>query len=86
LIEKKKIIKKIIRDMKNKQKRKKLGIKRIIDINQIKDEFIIKLERTFNFSYERDLYYIDDNISLNNQYYSLNIINNPLFEDINEKY
>ncbi len=72
--------------MKNKQKRKKLGIKRIIDINQIKDEFIIKLERTFNFSYERDLYYIDDNISLNNQYYSLNIINNPLFEDINEKY
>jgi hypothetical protein len=86
LIEKKKIIKKIIRDMKNKQKRKKLGIKRIIDINQIKDEFIIKLEKTFNFSYERDLYYIDDNISLNNQYYSLSIINNPLFEDINEKY
>jgi len=72
--------------MKNKQKRKKLGIKRIIDINQIKDEFIIKLEKTFNFSYERDLYYIDDNISLNNQYYSLSIINNPLFEDINEKY
>jgi hypothetical protein len=86
LIEKKKIIKKIIRDMKNKQKRKKLGIKRIIDINQIKDEFIIKLEKTFNFSYERDLYYIDDNISLNNQYYSLSIINNPLFEDNNEKY
>ncbi len=72
--------------MKNKQKRKKLGIKRIIDINQIKDEFIIKLEKTFNFSYERDLYYIDDNISLNNQYYSLSIINNPLFEDNNEKY
>ena len=66
--------------------------KRFIDINQIKDEFILKLERTFNFSYERDLYYIDDNISLNNQYLTLNMVNNPLIElneekeDANEKW
>ena len=80
-----------MRDMKNKQKRKKFCVKRFIDINQIKDEFILKLERTFNFSYERDLYYIDDNISLNNQYLTLNMVNNPLIElneekeDANEK-
>lgn len=66
-----------MRDMKNKRKRKNFFSKYIFDASGLKEEYIMKLERTFKFSYDRDLYYIDDNISLYNQNYTL-VINNEL--------
>ncbi len=73
LIRKKKIIKKIMRDMKSKRNRRKYCkiAKEVFDLAKFKDSFILKLENTFHFSYDNDLYYIDDNISINNQNYTI---------------
>lgn len=62
LIRKKKLIKKIMEDMKSKRKRKRY--KRIITSNyKIKDPFIAEWEKTFCLSFERDLKYIDEESS-----------------------
>lgn len=72
LIRKKKIIKKIMRDMKNKRKRKKYNkmARQFVDPAKLKDAFIVKLEKTFKISYDYDLYFIDDNISITNPNYT----------------
>lgn len=59
LIRKKRLMKKIIEDMKSKQKRKRYR-KYIINNYRRKDPFIRKLEKTFHISYDLDLKFIDD--------------------------
>lgn len=52
-------MKKIIEDMKSKQKRKRYR-KYIVNNYRRKDPFIRKLEKTFQISYDLDLKFIDD--------------------------
>ena len=59
LIKKKKLMKKIIEDMKSKKKRKRYR-KYIVKNYRRKDPFIKKLEKTFHLSYDLDLRFIDD--------------------------
>lgn len=59
LIRKKRLMKKIMDDMKSKRKRKKY--RRIIYANYTtKDPFIAKFEKTFHISYDLDLPFIDE--------------------------
>lgn len=59
LIRKKKLMKKIMEDMKSKRKRKRY--RKIIYSNyKYRDPFIYKLEKTFRISYDLDLKFIDD--------------------------
>jgi hypothetical protein len=58
----KKLIKKIMADLRDKKKRKRYRklIKSAGFQNQLNDPFIEKLEKTFHIRYETDLRYIDE--------------------------
>ncbi len=58
----KKLIKKIMEDLRDKKKRKRYRklIKSAGFQNQLNDPFIMNLEQTFHISYEADLRYIDE--------------------------
>ena len=59
LIRKKRLMKKIMEDMKNKRKRK--CYQKLIATNyKTRDTFITQLEKTFRISYDLDLKYIDE--------------------------
>ncbi len=58
LRKKKKLMRKILEDMKDKKKRKQYR-KLIQSAYHVKDPFITKLEKTFHISYDLDLEYID---------------------------
>ena len=58
LRKKKKLMKKILEDMKDKKKRKQYR-KLIHSVYNHKDPFIAKLEKTFHITYDIDLDYID---------------------------
>lgn len=58
LRKKKKLMKKIIEDMKDKKKRKQYR-KLIHSVYNHKDPFITKLEKTFQITYDVDLDFID---------------------------
>jgi hypothetical protein len=59
LIRKRKLMKKIMNDMRDKSKRKKYR-KLIYSNYKTKDSFIQKFEKTFGISYDRDLKFIDE--------------------------
>ena len=58
-------MKKIMEDMKNKDKRKKYRKYIAGAFQNSRDPFILKLEKTFRISYDRDLRYIDDDYYFN---------------------
>lgn len=66
---KKKLMRKIVEDMKDKKKRKQYR-KLIQSVYNRKDPFIQKLEKTFQIAYDIDLRWIDDDSNLDVKYNS----------------
>jgi hypothetical protein len=59
LIRRKRLMKKIIEDMKSKNKRKRY--RKLISSNyRTRDPFVVKFEKTFRISYDLDLKFIDE--------------------------
>ena len=61
LRKKQKLMKKIIEDMKDKKKRRQYR-KLIHSAYNAKDPFIMKIEKTFDITYDLDLVYIDEDV------------------------
>ena len=61
LRKKQKLMKKIIDDMKDKKKRRQYR-KLIHSAYNAKDPFIMKIEKTFDITYDLDLVYIDEDV------------------------
>lgn len=72
LRKKKKLMKKIMEDMKDKKKRKQYR-KLIQSVYNQKDPFIAKLEKTFDIAYDLDLEWIDKDSQRSKNFSNVNV-------------